>query len=151
MPRRGASKEYPKHTCMFVWRTRANYPRIIFKYSLLPSLAMTDLNLYWLPVPIVKVDTRHGEITSTARKQKGILSLVKNTHTHLKLAQALTAIFMRPSQGGTCSLVPLKKKIRIFPCSPKSNLDFLCSLFPKIAFVPQFPSVLDFRSLVPTI
>ena len=52
--------------------------------------------------------------------------------------------------GGYCSLVPLIK-IGIFPCSPKSKSWFLCSLFPKIAFVPLFPSVLDFCSLVPLI
>ena len=41
----------------------------------------------------------------------------------------------------------------LFPCSPEKsafslvpqnqNPDFLCFLFPKIAFVPLFPSVLD--------
>ena len=49
---------------------------------------------------------------------------------------------------GTCSLVPLKI-IGIFPCSPNENLDVLRSMFPKTAFVPLFPSILDFCSLVP--
>ena len=48
----------------------------------------------------------------------------------------------------------------LFPCCPEKksafsfvpqnqNLAFLCFLFPKIAFVPLFPSVLDFCFLVP--
>ena len=59
----------------------------------------------------------------------------------------------RPSQcvaGCTCSLVPLEKKKR--PCSlvpQKQNLDFLCSLFPKIACVPLFPLFLGLFSPVP--
>ena len=41
---------------------------------------------------------------------------------------------LRPSQGaGTCSL----RKNGLVP--QKQNLDFLCSLFPKIACVPLFP------------
>ena len=50
--------------------------------------------------------------------------------------------------GINCSLVPLKKNWP-FPSFPKIMLDFLCSLFPKIAFVPLFPSVLDFCVLIP--
>ena len=69
--------------------------------------------------------------------------------------------FMRPSEwvrgggggagargGGTCSLFPSKK----WHCSlvpPKRNLDFLCSLFPKIACVPLFPLFLGLCSPVP--
>ena len=49
---------------------------------------------------------------------------------------------MRPSQGGTCSLVPLKY-FSIFPFLQNQNLNFLCSLLPKITFVPLFPSFLD--------
>ena len=37
----------------------------------------------------------------------------------------------------------------LFPCSPKQNLDLLCSLFPKIACVPLFPLVLGLCSPVP--
>ena len=53
---------------------------------------------------------------------------------------------VRPSQGGwvPVPLFPSKK----WPCSlvpPKQNLDFLCSLFPKIACVP-----LIFRPLLPS-
>ena len=45
---------------------------------------------------------------------------------------------MRPPQGGTCSLA----KNGLVP--QKQNLDFLCSLFPKTAYVP-----LIFRPLFP--
>ena len=50
--------------------------------------------------------------------------------------------------GGTCFLFSLKKSAFDL-VSQNQNLDFLCSLFPKIAFVPLFPSVLDFCSLIP--
>ena len=50
--------------------------------------------------------------------------------------------------GDTCSLVPMKKSA--FSLVPQNqNLDFLCSLLPKIAFVPLFSSVVDFYSVVP--
>ena len=46
---------------------------------------------------------------------------------------------LRPSHGWGRVPVPSKKMV-LFPCSPpKQNLDFLCSLFPKIACVPLFP------------
>ena len=52
-----------------------------------------------------------------------------------------------PSQGVPVPFFP--RKIDIFPCSPKSKyFDFVSSLFPQIAFIPLFPSVLDFCSLV---
>ena len=42
--------------------------------------------------------------------------------------------------GRTCSLDPMKKSA--FSLIPQNqNLDFLCSLFPQIAFVPLFPLV----------
>ena len=45
-------------------------------------------------------------------------------------------------------LFPWKKSV--FSLVPQNqNFDFRYSLFPKIAFVPPFPSVLDFCSLVP--
>ena len=50
--------------------------------------------------------------------------------------------------GINCSLVPLKNNWP-FPLFPKIMLDLLCSLFPKIAFVPLFPSVLDLCFLIP--
>ena len=50
--------------------------------------------------------------------------------------------------GGTCSVVP-HENMALFPCSPKQNLDFLCSLFPKIACVPLFPLFLGLCFPVP--
>ena len=53
---------------------------------------------------------------------------------------------MKPWGGGVpVPLFPWNK----WPLSPvpqNQNLDFLCSLFPKIAFVPLFPSFLDLCS-----
>ena len=46
--------------------------------------------------------------------------------------------------GGTCSL----EINRFVPVSQNQNLNFLCSLFPKTAFVPLFTSFLDLSSLV---
>ena len=43
------------------------------------------------------------------------------------------------------SLIPLKY-FSIFPCSPNQNLNFLCSLFPKITFAPLPHSFLDLCS-----
>ena len=75
---------------------------------------------------------------------------------------------LRPSQGGTCSLVPLKN-IALYPCFPKTKSSFcmfpvpkncLCSpvplifrpLFPcspeKIAIVPLFPQTPGRASLL---
>ena len=52
-----------------------------------------------------------------------------------------------PGGAGTCSLVPLKY-FSIFPSfvPQNQNLNFLCSLLPKITFVPLFPSFLDLSS-----
>ena len=56
---------------------------------------------------------------------------------------------LRPSQEGVpVPLFPSKK----WPCSlapPKQNLDFLYSLFPKIACVPLFPLFLGLCSPIP--
>ena len=59
---------------------------------------------------------------------------------------------LRPSQRVSVPLFPWKKNSINFSLVPQSqNLDFLFSLFPKIAFVPLFPSVLDIVSLFPWI
>ena len=59
----------------------------------------------------------------------------------------LSRLAIEALPGSTCSLVPLKiSSISLVP--QNKNLDFLCSLFPKIAF-SLFPSVLEFCSLVP--
>ena len=54
--------------------------------------------------------------------------------------------FERSIQRGTCSLVPLEKNGLV----PQiQNLDFLCSLFPKMACVLLFPLLLGLCSPVP--
>ena len=63
-------------------------------------------------------------------------------------------VLLRPSQGCVCGggvPVPLFPRKR-WPCSlvpQKQNLDFLCSLFPKIACAPLFPLFLGLCSPVP--
>ena len=54
------------------------------------------------------------------------------------------------SEGGGYLYPSYPKKTSTFSLVPKNqNLDFLCSLFPQIAFEPLVSSVLGFGSTVP--
>ena len=77
-----------------------------------------------------------------------------NTLSHSGLANVKTQKRMfypfniEAPPGGGCYLFPCSSKKK-WPCSfvpPKQNLDFLCSLFPKIACVPLFPLFLGLCS-----
>ena len=65
---------------------------------------------------------------------------------HCQPEDTLDSCLLRPSQGGTYSLVSLN--ISAFSLVPQNqNLNVLCSLLPKITFVPLFPS--SFRLVFP--
>ena len=103
-------------------------------------LAKSEYIIYYYDIPV------HRYFTSAIfqPERRNIKALGHNSFYKLACApsnEALTGGYLipcSPEKKSAFSLVP-----------PNQNLEFLCSLFPKIAFVPLFLSILDFRSLVP--
>ena len=131
---------------LLIWKKRAMKPSLKcsyfyileFKNPFPVSITRTETILIltnWIRIRIVKPENSSHN------------SLVKLTITSLKTRNK--CIVFRERMGPSRGHLFTWNKSLCSPVPQNQNLDFLCWLFPKIAFSPLFPSFLDFVPLLP--
>ena len=108
-------------------------------YSLYPE--------HWIiqePVNVLHLFTCHGRIMPRLAEllftELSACNKIVAEYYFLTFLFKSSMVRVRPSQGVPVPLFTWKK-LAFSLVSQNENLDFLCSLFPKITFVPLFPSV----------